>query len=105
MATTTEAKRPASGAPTDVRRRTDALAQRLRAALRTEAGLFRLAVGVLALHVVDDSFLQPASGTSAAGHLASGLSRCFSWAWLGSATRVAGRAFGHSSPSRWAPSG
>lgn len=41
--------------------------------LRTEAGLFRLATGLLALHVVDDSLLQPASGTDAAGHLASGL--------------------------------
>jgi hypothetical protein len=41
--------------------------------LRTEAGLVRLAVTVLALHVVDDSLLQPATGTHAAGHLASGL--------------------------------
>ncbi|HEX7189666.1 MAG TPA: alpha/beta fold hydrolase [Actinomycetes bacterium] len=43
------------------------------AALRTEVGLFRLAVAVLAVHVVDDSFVQPASGTTAAGHLVSGL--------------------------------
>jgi hypothetical protein len=33
----------------------------------------RLAIGVVALHVVDDSFLQPNPGTSAGDHLAGGL--------------------------------
>jgi hypothetical protein len=32
------------------------------AALRTEAGLARLALGVIGLHVVDDNFLQPVGG-------------------------------------------
>src|SRR5881396_3589102 len=31
------------------------------------------AIGVLALHVIDDSFLQPQPGTSAGDHLAGGL--------------------------------
>jgi uncharacterized protein len=44
-----------------------------RAAMRTEAGLAGLAVGLLALHVADDNFLQPQRGTSAADHLVSGL--------------------------------
>ena len=35
--------------------------------------LARLAIGVVALHVVDDSFLQPNPGTSAGDHLAGGL--------------------------------
>ena len=38
-----------------------------------EAILFRLAVLAIAVHVVDDNFLQPPRGTSAADHLASGL--------------------------------
>ncbi len=42
-------------------------------ALRTETGLARIALGVVALHVVDDAFLQPQPGTSAADHLAGGL--------------------------------
>jgi len=46
---------------------------RLGAALWSEAGLARLAIGVVALHVVDDTFLQPNPGTSASDHLASGL--------------------------------
>ena len=50
-----------------------AAASRIAAALRTEAGLARLALGVVAVHVVDDNFLQPNSGTSAADHLVSGL--------------------------------
>ena len=32
-----------------------------------------LGIGVLALHVIDDSFLQPQPGTSAGDHLAGGL--------------------------------
>jgi uncharacterized protein len=35
--------------------------------------LFTIAAGVIALHVVDDSFLQPQPGTSAGDHVASGL--------------------------------
>ena len=35
--------------------------------------LFLLAVAVIALHVIDDSFLQPQPGTSASDHLVSGL--------------------------------
>jgi fermentation-respiration switch protein FrsA (DUF1100 family) len=50
-----------------------AAATRVAAALRSEAGLARVALGVVALHVVDDSFLQPNPGTSAADHLVSGL--------------------------------
>jgi uncharacterized protein len=50
-----------------------AAATRVAAALRSEAGLARVALGVVALHVVDDNFLQPNPGTSAADHLVSGL--------------------------------
>lgn len=46
---------------------------RAAAALRTEAGVARVALGVVGLHVVDDNFLQPEPGTSAADHLVSGL--------------------------------
>ena len=35
--------------------------------------LFNIAVGAIALHVIDDSFLQPQPGTSAGDHVASGL--------------------------------
>jgi uncharacterized protein len=42
-------------------------------ALRRESGLFVLGVAVIALHVLDDSFLQPSPGTSAGDHLVSGL--------------------------------
>jgi uncharacterized protein len=40
---------------------------------RLERGLVLAAVGLIALHVVDDSFLQPQPGTSAGDHLVSGL--------------------------------
>ena len=43
------------------------------AAVLTEVGLARIALGVIGLHVVDDNFLQPEPGTSAADHLVSGL--------------------------------
>jgi hypothetical protein len=46
---------------------------RIGAALRTETGLVRLALGLVALHVADDNFLQPQPGTSAGDHLAGGL--------------------------------
>jgi hypothetical protein len=55
--------------PTSLR----SLAARARTALRTEAGIVAAAFGVLALHVVDDNFLQPAADTSPADHLTSGL--------------------------------
>jgi hypothetical protein len=43
------------------------------AALHTEATLARVGMGVVALHVVDDSWLQPNPGTSAADHFLGGL--------------------------------
>src|SRR3954452_576084 len=46
---------------------------RVAAALRTEAGLARLGLAVVSLHVLDDNFLQPNPGTSAGDHLVSGL--------------------------------
>ena len=39
----------------------------------SERTLVRVGVGVIALHVVDDSFLQPQPGTSAGDHLLGGL--------------------------------
>jgi uncharacterized protein len=39
----------------------------------TETIVARVALGLIALHVVDDSFLQPQPGTSAGDHLVSGL--------------------------------
>jgi uncharacterized protein len=41
--------------------------------LRDEWSLFVLGTAVVAVHVADDSFLQPPAGTSAADHLAGGL--------------------------------
>ena len=41
--------------------------------LASEIGLAVTALGLVALHVVDDSFLQPEPGTSPADHLAGGL--------------------------------
>jgi hypothetical protein len=38
-----------------------------------EAALFRLAIAVIAVHVIDDNYLQPQPGTSAGDHLVSGL--------------------------------
>src|SRR5688500_5235970 len=40
---------------------------------RTEIGVVRLALGAIALHLVDENYLQPQPGTSGADHLASGL--------------------------------
>jgi len=40
---------------------------------RTETGIVRLALGAIALHVVDGNYLQPQPGTSPGDHLASGL--------------------------------
>ena len=52
----------------DVRAHTDAWAR-----VVTESRLARGALAVVALHVADDSFLQPNPGTSATDHLAGGL--------------------------------
>jgi uncharacterized protein len=43
------------------------------AAGRVEGTVFMAAIGVIALHVADDSFIQPQPGTSAGDHLVSGL--------------------------------
>jgi hypothetical protein len=40
---------------------------------RTESAWFLVAIGVIALHIADDSFLQPQPGTGAGDHLVSGL--------------------------------
>ena len=48
-------------------------ASRVAGAVWSEVGLARIAMGVIALHVLDDSFLQPNPGTSAADHLFGGL--------------------------------
>jgi MYXO-CTERM domain-containing protein len=50
-----------------------AFTARLVAVLRDEVALARIAIGAVALHVVDDNFLQPNPGTSAGDHLAGGL--------------------------------
>jgi dienelactone hydrolase len=42
-------------------------------AIRNEAALARVALGVVALHVVDDNWLQPNPGTTAGDHLLGGL--------------------------------
>ena len=55
---------PASRAP---------LVRRLARTLHGGHRLFLLGTGVLALHIADDSFLQPQPGTSAGDHLAGGL--------------------------------
>jgi len=52
---------------------TTPLGARATTALRSETAIARVAVAVVALHVVDDNFLQPNPGTEAADHLVSGL--------------------------------
>jgi uncharacterized protein len=52
---------------------TTAAARPSRWRLRDERSLFLLGTALVALHVVDDSFLQPPAGTSAIDHPASGL--------------------------------
>lgn len=59
---------------------------RLGAFVRTEYGIVLGALGIAALHVVDDNFLQPQPGTSAGDHLAGGLVQAglfvlFAWAY------------------------
>lgn len=43
------------------------------AAGRTEYGLVAVGLAIVSLHILDDNYLQPEPGTSAADHLASGL--------------------------------
>jgi hypothetical protein len=54
------------------RTRTTALGRGI-GAVRRETLLFLLAIGVIALHVIDDHYLQPEPGTAAGDHLVSGL--------------------------------
>ena len=49
------------------------VAARIAAAVGSDVVLARLALGVVALHIADDSFFQPQPGTSATDHLAGGL--------------------------------
>ena len=53
--------------------RQSGLVARIAAAAWNETVFARVAIGVVALHVLDDNFLQPNPGTSAADHLLSGL--------------------------------
>ena len=46
---------------------------RAAAFLRSESGVVALALAAVTFHVLDDNYVQPAPGTSAADHLASGL--------------------------------
>ena len=69
-----------------------AAATRVAAALRTEAGLARVALGIATLHVVDDNFLQPQPGTSAADHLVGGLVQAGPSSCSPGPTRAFGRA-------------
>ena len=52
---------------------THTVATRRRVVAGDERSLFLLGTALVALHVVDDSFLQPPAGTSAADHLVGGL--------------------------------
>ena len=70
MATTQTPQRVATTPP--LRRGGGGGGRALRA-LRTETGLFVLCIAVIAVHVLDDSFVQPQPGTSAGDHLVSGL--------------------------------
>jgi dienelactone hydrolase len=72
-----------------------AVAARAVAAVRTESGLARLALGIAALHVADDNFLQPQPGTSAGDHLVGGLLQTAFFvlaAWAYPGIRPGGRA-------------
>jgi hypothetical protein len=63
------APRPAVARPTAFARSLG----RLAAFAGREHGLFIIGAGTIAVHVLDDSFLQPEPGTSAGDHLVSGL--------------------------------
>src|SRR5918992_1882208 len=43
------------------------------AVIRRESALFLLGIGVVAVHILDDNFVQPQPGTGATDHLVSGL--------------------------------
>jgi uncharacterized protein len=43
------------------------------AVIRREYALFAIGIGVVAVHIVDDNFVQPQPGTGATDHLVSGL--------------------------------
>jgi pimeloyl-ACP methyl ester carboxylesterase len=66
--TTTPAEAPLAGRTA----RSGALA-RLAAFARTERGIVTIALGLVALHIADDNFIQPEPGTSPGDHLVSGL--------------------------------
>jgi hypothetical protein len=63
---------PTIAVATPARRRVHA-APRALSALRSDSALFLLAIAVIAVHVIDDSFLQPPRGTSPGDHLVGGL--------------------------------
>src|SRR3954465_3282167 len=63
----------AAAAPASMLVRLRSGVARLRTGRRREAGLFVAAVVLIAVHVIDDSFVQPQPGTSASDHLVSGL--------------------------------
>jgi fermentation-respiration switch protein FrsA (DUF1100 family) len=81
---------PSSAREKSLTTRSDRRARLERAAAfaHSEYGAVLLAAGVIALHVVDDSFLQPNPGTSAGDHLVGGL---VPLAGLGVAAAVYGR--------------
>jgi uncharacterized protein len=60
-----------------------AVPQSVLARVGTERVAARTALGLIALHVVDDNFLQPQPGTSASDHLVSGLVPLVLLAWVG----------------------
>jgi hypothetical protein len=68
MRASTPATAPASAAAGAPRR-----LPRMASAVRTEAGLFALGVVLIAIHVIDDSFVQPQPGTWAGDHVFNGL--------------------------------
>ena len=59
-------------APTNLRREPRALTGVV-ARARSEAGVVQIGAAVIAVHVADDNFLQPNAGTTASGHVVSGL--------------------------------
>src|SRR5947209_5959216 len=70
---TDEARRPVDviAATADRHPRWRPSLARLAGALRHESAIFLLGAGVIALHVVDDNFLQPQPGVAAGDHLVS----------------------------------
>ena len=72
MTTTTEASEALAGLSSEPIQQ-PGTSTGLKSAIRTERGLMAAATGLVALHVADDSFFQPAAGTSALDHLPGGL--------------------------------